>query len=48
MDSDLYKIESVLNQSRKDFQSQKHDVKPPAVFQSDEEGDTDFEMIQTM
>jgi len=28
---------------QKRFQSQKHDVKPPAVFQSDEEGDTDFE-----
>jgi hypothetical protein len=29
---------------QKDFQSQKHDdVKPPAVFQTDEEVDTDFE-----
>ena len=35
---------STPKQNRKKFQSQKHeDVKPPAVFQSDEETDTDFE-----
>jgi len=43
MDSNLYKTKTHQSRSEK-FQSKKHeDVKPLAVFQSDEEVDTDFE-----
>ena len=49
-DKSLYEWIRIYNRlkctkaEQKKFQSQKHeDVKPPAVFQSDEETDTDFE-----